>query len=294
MPGRVRKAVFPVAGLGTRFLPATKSIPKELLPVVDKPVIQHAVDEAREAGIEQFIFVTSRGKGAMEDHFDRSPELEATLRARGKQDALDVLAQAQVHEGDMVVVRQHEPLGLGHAIWCARHVVGDEPFAVLLPDDVVLGQKSCIGQLIEAHAAQPRSHVIAVQDVPAADTRKYGILDPDTDGSAHVFRAKAMVEKPEPEDAPSRIAAIGRYVLDPVVFEHLNQKMLGAGNEIQLTDAIAGTMGTAPLYGCRFEGERFDCGDKLGFLKANISSALMRDELADGLRDFMRELLAKS
>ena len=292
MASHVRKAVFPVAGLGTRFLPATKSIPKELLPVVDKPVIQHAVDEARAAGIEQFVFVTSRGKSAMEDHFDRAPELEETLRARGKHDALETLEKTLVPEGDMTFVRQPQPLGLGHAIWCARHIIGDEPFAVLLPDEVFLGQ-SCIGQLIEAHAEKGRAHVLAVLDVPEADTPKYGILKPESDPSARVVRASAMVEKPPLGTAPSTLAAVGRYVLDPVVFEHLNRKMLGAGNEIQLTDAIAGTMDTAPLYGCRTDAARFDCGDRLGFLKANISSAMMRPELQDGLRDFMREVVGE-
>ncbi len=289
---RIRKAVFPVAGLGTRFLPATKSMPKELLPVVDKPVIHYAVDEAREAGIEQFIFVSSRGKSAMEDHFDRAPELEATLEARGKTEGLEQLRQSNVNAGDMVFVRQQEPLGLGHAIWCARHIVGDEPFAVLLPDDMVLAQPSCISQLIKAHEQVGGGSMIAVQDVPAEDTRKYGILDLEAEVTPGVFRARGIVEKPEPDVAPSTIAAIGRYVLEPSIFEYLDRKVLGAGNEIQLTDAIAQTMGSAPLHGCRFDGMRYDCGDKLGFLKANIASALLRPDLADGLSEFMREVLA--
>jgi len=259
---RVRKAVFPVAGLGTRFLPATKSMPKELLPVVDKPVIHYAVDEAKAAGIEQFIFVTSRGKSAMEDHFDRAPELEATLQDRGKEEALAVLRDSVVNEGDMTFVRQ--------------------------------GTKTCVGQLVEAHAAIGTCHMIAVQEVDREATNKYGIFDPETDASSKVFRARGMVEKPKPEDAPSNIAAIGRYVLDPVIFAHLDQKKRGAGNEIQLTDSIAQTMDTAPLYGCQFDGVRYDCGDKLGFLKANIASGLGREDLSAGLKQFMREMLDES
>lgn len=290
MSRRVRKAVFPVAGLGTRFLPATKSMPKELLPVVDKPVIHYAVDEARAAGIEQFIFVSSRGKTAMEDHFDRSFELEETLRKRGRHEDLERLQQALVNSGDLVFVRQQEPLGLGHAVWCARHIVGDEPFAVLLPDDIVMSDPPCLTELIDAHEQLGRSHVIAVQEVPREHTSRYGILDPDTEVLPGVIRAKGIVEKPQPEVAPSTTAAIGRYVLDPSVFSHLDKGMQGAGNEIQLTDAIAATLDVAPLHGCRFKGERYDCGDKLGFLKANIAFALQRPDLAEGLRAFMREV----
>jgi len=281
MSRRVRKAVFPVAGLGTRFLPATKSMPKELLPVVDKPVIHYAVDEARAAGIEQFIFVSSRGKTAMEDHFDRSFELEETLRKRGREADLARLQDALVNSGDLVFVRQQEPLGLGHAVWCARHIVGDEPFAVMLPDDIVMSDPPCIAELIDAHEKIGRSHVVAVQ---------YGILDPDVEVASNLIRAKGIVEKPKPEDAPSTTAAIGRYVLDPAVFEHLDKGVQGAGNEIQLTDAIAATMDVAPLHGCHFKGERYDCGDKLGFLKANIAFALQRPDLAEGLRAFMAEM----
>ncbi len=290
MSRRVRKAVFPVAGLGTRFLPATKSMPKELLPVVDKPVIHYAVDEARAAGIEQFIFVSSRGKTAMEDHFDRSFELEETLRKRGREADLARLQDALVNSGDLVFVRQQEPLGLGHAVWCARHIVGDEPFAVLLPDDIVMSDPPCIAELIDAHEKIGRSHVVAVQDVSREHTSRYGILDPDVEVAANLVRAKGIVEKPKPEDAPSTTAAIGRYVLDPAVFEHLDKRVQGAGNEIQLTDAIAATMDVAPLHGCHFKGERYDCGDKLGFLKANIAFALQRPDLADGLREFMSEM----
>jgi UTP--glucose-1-phosphate uridylyltransferase len=290
MSRRVRKAVFPVAGLGTRFLPATKSIPKELLPVVDKPVIHYAVDEARAAGIEQFIFVSSRGKTAMEDHFDRSFELEDTLRKRGRDEDLTRLQDTLVNSGDLVFVRQQEPLGLGHAVWCARHIVGDEPFAVLLPDDIVMSDPPCIAELIDAHESLGRSHVIAVQDVPREHTNRYGILDLDAQVTPNIVRAKGIVEKPTAEAAPSTTAAIGRYVLDPAVFEHLDKRVQGAGNEIQLTDAIAATMDVAPLHGCHFKGDRYDCGDKLGFLKANIAFALQRPDLADGLRAFMRGL----
>jgi len=290
MSRRVRKAVFPVAGLGTRFLPATKSMPKELLPVVDKPVLQYAVEEARAAGIEQFIFVSSRGKTAMEDHFDRSFELEDTLRKRGKTAELEILEKSIIDSGDLVFVRQQQPLGLGHAVWCARHIVGDEPFAVLLPDDIVMSDPPCIAELIDAHETLGRSHIIAVQDVPREHTSRYGILDPDAEVSPTLTRAKGIVEKPKPEDAPSTTAAIGRYVLDPAVFDYLDQGVQGAGNEIQLTDAIAATMDVAPLHGCHFKGERYDCGDKLGFLQANIAFALQRPELADGLRNFMKQM----
>ena len=290
MSQRVRKAVFPVAGLGTRFLPATKSMPKELLPVVDKPVLQYAVEEARAAGIEQFIFVSSRGKTGMEDHFDRSFELEETLRERGKTAELEILEQSIIDSGDLVFVRQQQPLGLGHAVWCARHIVGDEPFAVLLPDDIVMSDPPCIAELIDAHETLGRSHIIAVQDVPREHTSRYGILDPDVEVSPTLMRAKGIVEKPKPEDAPSTTAAIGRYVLDPAVFEYLDRGVQGAGNEIQLTDAIAATMDVAPLHGCHFKGKRYDCGDKLGFLQANIAFALQRPDLADGLRKFMKEM----
>lgn len=291
MTKRIRKAVFPVAGLGTRFLPATKSMPKELLPVVDKPLIQYAVDEARAAGIEQFIFVSSRGKSMMEDHFDSALELEDTLRTRGKSEGLAAVEEATVDSGDMVVVRQSKPLGLGHAIWCARHIVGDEPFAVLLPDDIVLAEQSCIGQLVDAYGRIEGGNIIAVQEVLPEHTRMYGILDPEGDSDAALFRAKGMVEKPEPDVSPSLTAAIGRYVLEPSIFGYLERKQIGAGNEIQLTDAIAMAMGDSPLHGCRFEGTRYDCGDKLGFLKANIAQGLRRDDLADGLRAFLKDMM---
>ena len=286
---RVRKAVFPVAGLGTRFLPATKSMPKEMLTVVDKPLIQYAVEEARSAGIEQFIFVTSKGKTPLEDHFDRSSELETLLEERGKTSALESIHAAELGPGEMVFVRQQKPLGLGHAVWCARDIVGDEPFAVLLADDLVLG-KSCIGELIEAQGRVGKSNVLAVEDVPRDQTDKYGILVPDSKLDDGLMRASGMVEKPTPQDAPSTTAAIGRYVLDPSVFTHLDKGIKGAGNEIQLTDAIAASMDTAPLYGCFFSGTRFDCGDKLGFLHANIAAGLARPDLSAGLQKCLTEL----
>ena len=289
----IRKAVFPVAGLGTRFLPATKAMPKELLPVVDKPVLQYAVEEAKAAGIEEFIFVSSRGKGIMEDHFDAHPELQAALEHKGKTDALEILRESTLPSGSMTIVRQGQPLGLGHAVWCARHAVGDEPFAVLLPDEVVL-DRSCIAELVEAHGEIGTGHVLAVQDVPREKTSMYGILDPEGDTSGTVFRATGMVEKPKPDDAPSTFAATGRYVLEPSIFAYLDRQEKGAGGEIQLTDAIAGTMDDAPLYGCSFAGTRYDCGDKLGFLKANIAAGLARDGLAEDLRTFLCEQLGEA
>jgi len=287
----IRKAVFPVAGLGTRFLPATKSMPKELLPVVDKPVLQYAVEEARAAGIEEFIFVSSRGKSIMEDHFDAHPELREALVRKRKDAAIEALDASTLDSGSMTVVRQGQPLGLGHAVWCARHAVGDEPFAVLLPDEVVL-DRSCIAELVEAHGRIGKGHVLAVQDVPREKTSMYGILDPDGDIEDGLFRAKGMVEKPDPAAAPSTYAATGRYVLEPSVFAYLDRQEKGAGDEIQLTDAIAATLDDAPLYGCAFTGTRYDCGDKLGFLKANIAAGLAREELSDELRAFLREQLA--
>ena len=283
----IRKAVFPVAGLGTRFLPATKAMPKELLPVVDKPVLQYAVEEAKVAGIEEFVFVSSRGKSVMEDHFDAHPELEAVLEEKGKEDALRAVIDSTIEPGRMTVVRQDRPLGLGHAVWCARKVIGDEPFAVLLPDEVML-DRACLAELVDAHRGIGRGHVVAVLEVPREKTGSYGILAPEGDVSGSVFRATDMVEKPDPEIAPSRYACIGRYVLDPSVFEFLNRGKEGAGGEIQLTDAIAGTMDEAPLHGCIFGGTRYDCGDKLGFLMANVAAGLAREDLGDDLRAFLR------
>jgi UTP--glucose-1-phosphate uridylyltransferase len=288
MTAPVRKAVFPVAGLGTRFLPATKAMPKEMLPVVDKPLIQYAVEEAQAAGIEQFIFVTGRGKSALEDHFDQSFELEATLRERGKSAEIVAINSWMPKPGQLSYTRQQRPLGLGHAVWCARDLVGDEPFAVLLPDDLILAHTSCLKQMVEARA-KVGGNLIAVMDVPRAHTKRYGILDAVAEEGALV-RAKGVVEKPAPEDAPSTLAVIGRYILEPEVFEHLGRIGRGAGNEIQLTDALAQMIGgKTGFHGFRFEGRRFDCGDKLGFLEATIAYALARPDLAGDLRRILRE-----
>lgn len=282
MKGRIRKAVFPVGGLGTRFLPATKAMPKEMLPVVDKPLIQYAVEEAAAAGIEDFIFVTGRAKQAIEDHFDISFELENTLQERGAADRLAEVQAARPGPGRIAYTRQGEPLGLGHAVWCARNLVGDEPFAVLLADDLVLADKPCMQQLIEIHG-ETGGNVVAVTDVPRTHTNRYGILDVDSD-DGRLASVKGLVEKPEPDVAPSTLSIIGRYVLLPEVFAHLDEKKSGAGGEIQLTDSMARMIGSAPFHGLRFEGRRFDCGDKIGFFEANVAFALQREDLAEGVR----------
>lgn len=286
---KVRKAILPVAGLGTRFLPATKVIPKELLPVVDQPVINYAVEEAKEAGIEKFIFIISRGKSVIQDHFDRAPELEQFLEAREKYQALEAIRRSQIDAGNAIFVRQSSPLGLGHAIWCARDLIHDEPFAVLLPDDIVLGKKPCMGQLIQAYEEVGAGSVIGVQEVAKEHTDRYGILDP-LQGDGPLISVKGLVEKPAPEKAPSQLAVIGRYVLDPIVFKYLDEKVVGAGGEIQITDAITKSIHDAPVHGLLFEGTRYDCGDKLGFLQANIAFALERPELREGLKSFLRSL----
>jgi len=288
MTAPVRKAVFPVAGLGTRFLPATKAMPKEMLPVVDKPLIQYAVEEAQAAGIEQLIFVTGRGKSALEDHFDHSFELEATLRERGKSGEIVAINSWMPKPGQLSYTRQQRPLGLGHAVWCARDLVGNEPFAVLLPDDLILARSPCLKQMVEARA-KVGGNLIAVMDVPRAHTKRYGILDAIAE-EGPLVRAKGVVEKPAPEDAPSTLAVIGRYILEPEVFEHLGRIGRGAGNEIQLTDALAQMIGgKTGIHGFRFEGRRFDCGDKLGFLEATIAYALARPDLAGDFRRILRE-----
>jgi UTP--glucose-1-phosphate uridylyltransferase len=288
MTAPVRKAVFPVAGLGTRFLPATKAMPKEMLPVVDKPLIQYAVEEAQAAGIEHFIFVTGRGKSALEDHFDHSFELEATLRERGKSAEIVAINSGMPKPGQLSYTRQQRPLGLGHAVWCARDLVGNEPFAVLLPDDLILARAPCLKQMVEARA-KVGGNLIAVMDVPREHTKRYGILDAIAE-EGPLVRAKGVVEKPAPEDAPSTLAVIGRYILEPEVFEHLGRIGRGAGNEIQLTDALAQMIGgKTGFHGFRFEGRRFDCGDKLGFLEATIAYALARPDLAGDFRRILRE-----
>ena len=272
---RIRKVIFPVGGLGTRFLPATKSMPKEMLPVVDKPLIHYAFEEARDAGIEQFIFVTGRNKDAIENHFDRSYELERTLDDKQKKAALSATSDWLPEPGSLMYLRQREPLGLGHAVWCARHLIGDEPFAVILADDLVHGDVPCLKQMIEAHAAVPDSNMAAVMDVAREKTASYGVLDIEKDQGALV-KARGLIEKPAPENAPSSTAIIGRYILQPSVFVALERKAVGAGGEIQLTDAITPAPGRADFYGYRFEGTRYDCGEVTGYLEANVALALAR------------------
>jgi UTP--glucose-1-phosphate uridylyltransferase len=282
----VRKAVFPVAGLGTRFLPATKSIPKEMLTVIDRPLIQYAVEEAREAGIEQMIFVTGRNKGALEDHFDISFELETVMEQRGK--SLAALEPTRFPPGAIVSVRQQEPLGLGHAVWCAREIVGDEPFAVLLPDEVMVGSPNCMRQLVDAYE-KVGGNVVAVLEVPENETHKYGVVDPGArDGNLTEIRG--LVEKPAPGTAPSNLMLPGRYVLQPEVMRILDRKEMGAGGEIQLTDAMAQLIGRQPFHGLTFRGERHDCGHKEGFVIANIALALRREDVAPAVRAFLADL----
>jgi UTP--glucose-1-phosphate uridylyltransferase len=283
---KLRKAVLPVAGLGTRFLPATKAMAKEMLPIVDKPLIQYAVEEARAAGIEQFCLVSGRGKTALIDHFDVAYELEATLRERGKLDIIAMLDAMKVPPGSIATVRQQVPLGLGHAIWCARAFISDDPFAILLPDDLVLSETPCLKQLADAYV-ETGGNVVAVTEVPHDQTNKYGILRVGKD-DGHLVEVLGLVEKPKPADAPSNLSVIGRYVLLPEVIGHLSQMERGAGNEVQLTDAMAKMIGQTPFHGLRYEGRRFDCGDKIGFLEAQIAFALKRPELAPAVREFMK------
>jgi UTP--glucose-1-phosphate uridylyltransferase len=283
----IKKAIFPVGGLGTRFLPATKAMPKEMLPVVDKPLIQYAVEEAAAAGIEEFIFVTGRNKTAIEDHFDHSYELEATLQAKGKTDALG-LVKAMMHgPGAVQSVRQQQPAGLGHAVWCARHLIGNDPVAVLLADDLILGD-SCVREMVEAYDG---GNMVAVMDVPRAQTGAYGIVTPGAD-DGRIVDVEGLVEKPKPDEAPSTIGVVGRYIIAPEVFMTLDSQERGAGGEIQLTDALAKQIGKAPFKGLRFSGERFDCGSKLGFLQANIAFGLANETLKAGLQDWMAERLS--
>ena len=283
---KLRKAVLPVAGLGTRFLPATKAMAKEMLPVVDKPLIQYAVEEARAAGIEQFCMITGRGKIALVEHFDVAYELEATLKERGKDEALAALRAAQMPPGSVVTVRQQEPLGLGHAIWCARAFIGDDPFAILLPDDLVLSDTPCMVQLAEAYEATGGS-VVAVTEVPHEHTNRYGILRTGAD-DGRIVEITGLVEKPAPADAPSNLSIIGRYVLTADIMDHLARMERGAGNEVQLTDAMARMIGSGPFHGLRYEGRRFDCGDKVGFLEAQIAFALKRPDIGPAVRDFLK------
>ncbi|MFM9852325.1 MAG: UTP--glucose-1-phosphate uridylyltransferase GalU [Sphingomonadaceae bacterium] len=275
MTKKLRKAVFPVGGLGTRFLPATKAMPKEMLPVVDRPLIQYAVDEAREAGIEQMIFVTGRGKSAIEDHFDISYELESTMASRGK--SLDVIESTRFQPGEVVYVRQQDPIGLGHAIWCARHIVGDEPFAIFLPDELMVGAPGCMKQMVDAYERLGGNLVCALEVEPS-ETSKYGIITPGhVDGN--ITEIVGLVEKPAQGTAPSNLMIPGRYILQPEVMDVLQTQSRGAGNEIQLTDAMAQMIGKQPFHGVTFNGRRFDCGDKAGFITANIALALDRDDI---------------
>src|SRR3954452_7568570 len=286
MANRVRKAVFPVAGLGTRLLPATKSIPKEMITIVNRPLIQYAVDEAREAGIEQLIFVTGRGKSALVDYFDQAFELEATLKAKGK--SLDILTPSNAGFGEVVSVRQQQPLGLGHAVWCARDIVDDEPFAVLLPDVLMVGKPGCLAQMVEAYE-QVGGNLVAALEVPASETHKYGVVDPGaTDW--RLTEIRGLVEKPAQGSAPSNLMLPGRYILQPEVMRALDAQETGAGGEIQLTDAIAKLIGKQPLYAYQFEGERYDCGSAAGFVIANLAMALARGDVGPEVQAFMSNL----
>ncbi|MFV0622717.1 UTP--glucose-1-phosphate uridylyltransferase GalU [Sphingomonas sp. ac-8] len=285
----LRKAVFPVGGLGTRFLPATKAMPKEMLPVVDRPLIQYAVEEALEAGIEQMIFVTGRGKSAIEDHFDIAYELESTMSDRGK--SLNVLDATRLKPGRAAYVRQQEPMGLGHAVWCARDIVGDEPFAVLLADDFMVGKPGCLKQMVDAYN-KVGGNLICAQEVADDQTDKYGVITPGSrDGT--LTEVQGLVEKPKAGTAPSNLAVIGRYVLQPEVMRVLETQETGAGGEIQLTDAMARMIGNQPFHGVTFQGIRYDCGDKAGFLQANLATAFARDDVGPAVRAFAQDLLAR-
>jgi UTP--glucose-1-phosphate uridylyltransferase len=290
---KIRKAVFPVAGLGTRVLPATKAMPKEMLTIVDRPLIQYVVDEAKEAGIEHFVFVTGRNKGVIEDHFDRMFELDATLAARGKKAEQEILAREQPAAGAMSFTRQQAPHGLGHAVWCARDIVGDEPFAVLLPDELVLNTPGCLAQMIRlAETLGDKSNLIAVEEVPAHLTHNYGICGVGKrDGK--MFEVDGMVEKPKQGAAPSNFSITGRYILQPEIFAILETQERGAGGEIQLTDAMIGLAKIQKFHGVEFEGERHDCGSKSGFLRANIAFGMAREDLREGLRQEMKKYLEK-
>ncbi|SES74580.1 UTP--glucose-1-phosphate uridylyltransferase [Paracoccus homiensis] len=292
MNRKVTKAIFPVAGLGTRFLPATKSIPKEIMTLVDRPLIQYAIDEARAAGIKEFIFVTSRGKGALEDYFDHAHELEASLKQKGKNDLLDMLRETNMESGAIAYIRQHKALGLGHAVWCARRLVAeDEPFAVILTDDVIMGEPPCLQQMIEAYEETGGS-MVATMEVPAEKAQAYGVLDVAEDMGA-IVKARGMVEKPAPGTAPSNLAVIGRYILAPTVMQNLNKLKQGSGGEIQLTDAIADEIeADRGVYGLRFRGQRFDCGSKAGFLQATVAFGLERDELREEFSDYLADVVS--
>ena len=291
MARKVTKAIFPVAGLGTRFLPATKSIPKEIMTLVDRPLIQYAIDEARAAGIKEFIFVTSRGKGALEDYFDHAPELESSLRKKGKDDLLEELKNTNMDSGAIAYIRQHRALGLGHAVWCARRLISpNEPFAVILPDDVIAAEKPCLQQMTEAYEEIGGS-MVAAMEVPPEKASAYGVLDVKEDMGS-IVSVKGMVEKPKAGEAPSNLAVIGRYILSPKVLQNLNKIKSGAGGEVQLTDAIAQELTEErDVYGYRFRGQRFDCGSKAGFLQATVAFGLAREDLQDEFSDYLRQMV---
>lgn len=287
----VRKAVFPVAGLGTRFLPATKVMPKEMLPINDRPLIQHVFEEARDAGIEEFIFVTGRAKEMLEEHFDYQPELMQTLEERGKTDLLEKIRDSEMPAGKLFLTRQPRPLGLGHAIWCAKKLVGDEPFAILLPDDVIQHPQGCLSQMMDVYNKHG-GNVIAVKDVPREQTKNYGILDIGVD-DGNTVTVKGLVEKPSPEKAPSTLSVIGRYILQPDVFDYLSAFERGAGNEIQLTDSMAKLIGSQPFHGLRFAGDHYDCGSRLGFIAANLAFGLADKDIGDAVRAILQQFADK-
>jgi UTP--glucose-1-phosphate uridylyltransferase len=290
MRKKVTKAIFPVAGMGTRFLPATKAVPKEIMTLVDRPLIQYAIDEARAAGIKEFIFVTSRGKGALEDYFDHAPQLEQELRKKGKTELLETLKSTNMDSGAIAYIRQHKALGLGHAVWCARRLIGDEPFAVILPDDVIAADKPCLQQMVEAYG-ETGGNMVAAMEVEPSRTSSYGVLDV-ADDMGQMVKVKGMVEKPKAEDAPSNLAVIGRYILSPKVLQNLSQIKSGSGGEIQLTDAIAKEIEQdRNVYGYRFRGQRFDCGSKSGFLQATVAFGLAREDLRDDLRNYLHSVM---
>ena len=285
----VRKAVFPVAGMGTRFLPATKAVPKEMLPVVDKPVIQYAVEEAREAGIEQFVFITGRGKHVIEDHFDHAYELESLLEARDKTAELNSLLESLPQTGSVGFIRQQQPLGLGHAVWCARHFVGNEPFAVLLPDDLMVGSPGALTQMMKAYDQVGGGIVVAAEEKSREETKRYGVVDPGA-AKGNVTEVKGVVEKPDPAEAPSNLCIIGRYILQPEIFAELDRQERGTGNEIQLTDSMEKMIRRMPFHAVKTDCARFDCGDKVGFLHANIAVGLSRPDIAPSLRAILKSI----
>lgn len=293
MKRKVTKAIFPVAGLGTRFLPATKSIPKEIMTLVDRPLIQYAIDEARAAGIKEFIFVTSRGKGALEDYFDNSPVLEQELRKKGKDQLLKILKDTNMESGAIAYMRQHKALGLGHAVWCARRLIANEPFAVILPDDVIAAEKPCLQQMVEAYE-NTGGCMVAAMEVPPEKASAYGVLDVKED-MGDLVSTRGMVEKPLIDEAPSNLAVIGRYILTPDVLKSLDRKQTGTGGEIQLTDAIANELEQGrDVFGYRFRGQRFDCGSKAGFLQATVAFGMAREDLRDELMGYLHDLVAQN